>query len=103
MGVVGPPLLDEADDELPLWGEPNRRHRSNLLSSFTQYTSGTLPRGDRLRATRLVAHLQAGAPIKELLRAAGLDKFENLPRYLEYVSSLQMDDYLAALRGEVQL
>ncbi|MFF1876585.1 tyrosine-type recombinase/integrase [Leifsonia sp. NPDC058230] len=97
------PLLDEADDEHPLWGEPNRRDRSNLLSSFTQYTAGTYPRGDRLRATWLVHHLQAGTPIKELLRAAGFDKFENLPRYLEFVTSLEVDEYRAALRGQGEL
>jgi integrase len=97
------PLLEKPDDESPLWGEPNRRDRSNLLSSFSQYTAGTFPRGDRLRATWIVHHLHAGTPIKELLRAAGLDKFENLPRYLEFVTSLEVDEYRAALRGGVVL
>lgn len=96
-------LLELAPTDEPLWGKPNRTDKSNLLSSFTQYTVGTFPRGDRLRATWIVAHLQAGTPIKELFRATGLDKMENLPRYLEYVTSLEVDEYRAALRGEVEL
>lgn len=96
-------LLEQAPTDGPLWGKPNRTDKSNLLSSFTQYTVGTFPRGDRLRATWIVQHLQAGTPIKELFRAAGLDKMENLPRYLEYVTSLEVNEYRAALRGEVQL
>jgi hypothetical protein len=28
---------------------------------------------------------------------------ENLPRYLEYVTSLEVDEYRAVLRGEVEL
>ena len=95
--------LEQAPADEPLWGTPNRTDKSNLLSSFTQYTVGTFPRGDRLRATWIVEHLQAGTPIKELFRAAGLDKMENLPRYLEYVASLDVDAYRAALRGEVEL
>lgn len=96
-------LLEQAPADEPLWGKPNRTDKSNLLSSFTQYTVGTFPRSDRLRATWIVEHLQAGTPIKELFRAAGLEKMENLPRYLEYVSSLEVDDYRAALRGEAEL
>ncbi len=96
-------LLELAPIDEPLWGKPNRTDKSNLLSSFTQYTVGTFPRGDRLRATWIVSHLQSGTPIKELFRATGLDKMENLPRYLEYVTSLEVDEYRAALRGEVEL
>ncbi|MDQ1580152.1 MAG: hypothetical protein QOD05_927 [Microbacteriaceae bacterium] len=93
------PALEASPMEFPLWGKPNRTNGSNLLSSFTQYTVGAYPRGDRLRATWIVAHLQAGTRMKELFTALGFDKFENLPRYLEFVSSLDQTDYRAALRG----
>jgi integrase len=96
-------LLEQAPEDLPLWGKPNRNNGSNLLSSFTQYTVGTYPRSDRLRATWIVQQLQAGTPIKELMRALGFEKFENLPRYLEYVAALELDEYRAALRGPVEL
>jgi hypothetical protein len=35
------------------------------------------------------------------MRALGVDKFENLPRYLEFVDSLDDASYRAQLRGEV--
>ncbi|SDM53211.1 hypothetical protein SAMN05216368_101240 [Cryobacterium flavum] len=59
------------------------------------------PRSDRLRATWIVTHLQAGTRIKELTRALGVEKFENLPRYLEYVQALDVASYRAQLRGTV--
>lgn len=94
------PILEVAPREQPLWGPPNRSDGGNLLSSFTQYTTGKNPRGDRLRSTWIVSQLQAATPIKELFKAAGFDKFENLPRYLEYVTPLDDDGYRSVLRGD---
>ncbi|MDN4598026.1 hypothetical protein [Leifsonia virtsii] len=93
-------LLADAEPEIPLWGPPNRSDGGNLLSSFTQYTIGEHPVGNRLRATWIVKQLQAGAPIKEVHRALGFEKFENLPRYLAYVTPLDDESYLSALRLE---
>lgn len=92
-------LLEDADPDIPLWGPPNRSDGGNLLSSFTQYTSGERPRGDRLRSTWIVGRLQAGVPIKELFRALGFDKFENLPRYLEFVEQMDVASYRSAIRN----
>ncbi|MDQ1597888.1 MAG: hypothetical protein QOI70_1312, partial [Microbacteriaceae bacterium] len=94
------PALEASPTEFPLWGKPNRTNGSNLLSSFTAHTVGTFPRSDRLRATWIVTHLQTGTRMKELLRAAGFDKFENLPRYLEFVNTVDRASFRAALRGE---
>jgi len=94
-------ILDQVPRDLPIWGKPNRTLDGKLLSSFTQYTVGLRPRGDRLRATWIVAHLRVGTRIKDLMRALGVDKFENLPRYLEFVDSLDDASYRAQLRGEV--
>jgi integrase len=93
-------ILEDVDPGVPLWGPPNRSDGGNLLSSFTQYTIGNYPRGDRLRATWIVRQLQANAPIKELYRALGFNKFENLPRYLAYVTPLDEDSYRSALRQD---
>lgn len=93
-------LLEDASTQTPLWGKPNRTDGTNLLSSFTAYTAGNPPRSDRLRATWIVTHLQAGTRMKEFLRAAGFDKFENLPRYLEYVNGLDDESFRASLRGK---
>lgn len=96
-------ILDQVPRDLPVWGKPNRTLDGKLLSSFTQYTVGQRPRGDRLRATWIVTHLSAGTRVNELMRALGVDKFENLPRYLEYVDALDHDSYRAQLRGEAGL
>lgn len=94
-------ILAQVPRDIPIWGKPNRTLDGKLLSSFTQYTVGQRPRGDRLRATWIVAHLRTGTRIKELMRALGVDKFENLPRYLEFVDELDDDSYRVQLRGEV--
>jgi hypothetical protein len=95
-------ILAQVPRDIPIWGKPNRTLDGKLLSSFTQYTVGQRPRGDRLRATWIVDHLRAGTRIKELMRALGVDKFENLPRYLEFVDALDDDCYRTELRGEVR-
>ena len=94
-------ILDQSRADQPLWGKPNRTIGDNLLSSFTQYTTGDRPRSDRLRATWIVTHLRAGVPVNELMRALGVSKFENLPRYLEFVQTADQGTYRKLLRGEV--
>lgn len=92
-------VLDSVPPGAPLWGSPNRINSRNMLSSFTATTGGRAPRGDRLRATWLVSHLNAGTRMKEFLKACGIHKFENLPRYLVYVTDLDDAGYRQALRG----
>ncbi|SEB53865.1 hypothetical protein SAMN04489806_1024 [Paramicrobacterium humi] len=91
-------LLQQSEPGVPLWGTPNRTNASNLLSSFTQYTVGKKPNSQQLRATWIVNHLRAGTRVKELMKALGQDKFENLPRYLEFVDSLDDTEYRRQLR-----
>ncbi|GAA3663338.1 hypothetical protein [Microbacterium marinilacus] len=92
--------LEQAPETGRVWGKPNRSRENALLSSFTQYTVGSAPRGDRLRATWLVTHLSDRTPIKELFRAAGFVKFEHLGRLLQHVPDLSPDLSVPALRGE---
>ncbi|WP_146070060.1 site-specific integrase [Cryobacterium sp. Y29] len=94
-------ILQQVPDDVPLWGPTNTVRASNLLSNFTQYTVGQRPRSDRLRATWIVAHLRAGTRIKDLTAALGVEKFENLPRYLEHVPAPDIASYRAQLRGAV--
>lgn len=92
-------LLEDADPDIPLWGPPNRSDGGNLFSSFTQYTIGEHPRSERLRSTWIVGRLQAGVSVKELFRALGFEKFENLPRYLAFVQEMDVAAYRAAIRN----
>ncbi len=80
--------------------EQSRISHRNTLSRFAEHTSGTIkPRSDRLRATWIVCHLQAGTPMKALMAAAGVEKFENLARYLKYIPELNTAEYRASLRN----
>lgn len=91
-----------SSDDL-VFGAPTRRTTRNVLSGFVASSSGTFrPRSDRMRATWIVHHLRAGTPIKELTRAAGITKFENLARYLEYVPDLDSREYRHRLRQAVR-
>ena len=85
----------------PVWGNPGRMQSRNMLSGFTAQSDGNPPRSDRLRATWLVTHLAAGTPMKELLRASGVEKFENLTRYLEHIPGLDTAAYRTLLRLEL--
>ncbi|WP_111720312.1 tyrosine-type recombinase/integrase [Homoserinimonas sp. OAct 916] len=86
-------LKDVSDDD-SVFGRPVRKQSKNLLSGFVETTTGDLkPRSDRLRATWLVTHLRAGTPMKALMAAAGIAKFENLSRYLSYVPTLGTVEY----------
>ncbi|WP_207455459.1 tyrosine-type recombinase/integrase [Herbiconiux sp. SYSU D00978] len=93
-------LKDVADDELVFGREARSSHR-NMFSTFVAKSDGVLkPRSDSLRATWIVTHLAAGTPMKALMQAAGVEKFENLARYLAYVPELNSREYRALLRLE---
>lgn len=85
-----------------LWGAVNIRNTSRLASTFTERSFGKPPRADRLRHTWLVGHLAAAVPMKELMRAAGIEKIQHLHLLLEFVDLRPADEGRALLRGEVQ-
>lgn len=91
------------EDHTTLWGDPGGGRRARVLSAFTQTTEGEPPTSDRLRATWFATHLRAIAYVKALFRAGGFVKMENLGRLLHYVADVPDDDYIAFLRGEVEL
>lgn len=91
------------EDHTTLWGEPGRGRRARVLSAFTQTTDGEPPTSARLRATWLATHLRAIAYIKALFQAGGFEKMEHLGRLLHYVTDVPDEEYVAFLRGEVEL
>ena len=95
--------LRELDEGALVFGVSARDIHRNVLTRFTAKSTGTeRPRSDRLRATWLVQHLTVGTPMKALMRAAGVSKFENLARYLQYIPELDTELYRALLRVEAK-
>ena len=94
-------LQRSAADEM-LWGPNNRRSVHNLTSIFTEGSNGKPPRADRLRHTWVARHLEAAVPLKDLFRAAGAKKWQDLWLMLEHIEPNNDADYRRALRGEAQ-
>jgi integrase len=92
-------LLERRPADESLWGKVNRRNTHNLTSAFTESSNGHPPRADRLRATWLAHHLTAGAPLKDLFRAAGIAKFQHLHLLLEHIGLMPDTDYRRAFRS----
>lgn len=88
-------------DEL-LWGAVNIRNTSRLASTFTERSFGKPPRADRLRHTWLVGHLAAAVPMKDLMRAAGIEKLQHLHLLLQFVDLRADEESRRLLRGEAQ-
>jgi integrase len=94
-------LLEPLDAADFVFGIPTRSNYRNMLSNFVANTTGEIrPRTDRMRATWIVTHLEARTNMRALMRAAGVDKFENLARYLRYLPELDTDEYRRHLRLE---
>lgn len=93
-------ILQKRPMDQTLWGKPNRSTANNLLSSFTQYSDGTPPRGDRLRNTWLVELLKLRVPMTDLFYAAGAQKLEHLGRLARHISPLDLVEYQRVFRGE---
>ena len=60
----------------------------NLISNFVARGgwSEVLPQTQRLRATWIVRHLDAGTPIAPLIAAAGVDSLEAMTRYVRFLA-----------------
>ncbi len=95
-------LLERRPRDEALWGPLNRRNTSNLTSNFTENSFGRGPRADRLRHTWFTHHLAVGVPMKDLLRAAGVGKLQQLHLLLEYVDYRDDAEYRRIFRSEVQ-
>lgn len=105
MLAVWEPLLRQAVTGLEagdfLFGSADRTSYKNLVSNFVANSTGReRPRTDRMRATWIVTHLRARTDMRALMEAAGVSKFENLSRYLEFVPELDSVEYRKHLRNE---
>jgi len=96
-------VLDGYPDAELLWGGSRSPSGNNMVSEFMSRTMGIVPALTRLRATWITTHLAMGTPIKELLRAGGMARFENLDQYLAYVEAAPMAEHRAMLRGGERL
>lgn len=64
-----------------------RGENINLITDFVSHTGPQVPLlTRRMRATWLVQHLDAGTPLKQLLRIAGLQSAEALDRVLPFAA-----------------
>lgn len=57
---------------------------------------------NRMRATWLVGHLNAGVPLAAILQAAGLDSVSSLARYQKYLTPVTAEDLRDALRARAR-
>nr|MBA2529340.1 hypothetical protein [Euzebyales bacterium] len=83
---------------------PSRGGRNGVSNLVARARSGCDPRlpvlsPQRMRATWLVRHLDAGVRADALLAAAGLDSLAVLDRYLPSLRPLSAQDVLAGLAG----
>ncbi len=96
-------VAEAAEDTKPdsyLWRPGTGRIRKNTLWAFTSGSNGPAPSVVRLRANWLLTHLFAGTPMKELFKAGGIDKFDNLPQYLAHIEPASDREYRRMLRRE---
>ena len=100
----GPALLALAADAGPAHlfrpatdGRLGKNALTNAVARAAQHGDPLLPRltAQRMRATWLVRHLDAGTPPAALLAAAGLDGLGSLDRYLRWTTPLAADQALA--------
>ncbi len=63
----------------------------NLITNFIGRSKvlGVQPQTQRLRATWIVQHLDAGTPVHTLMRAAGVDSLEAFTRYVKFMRAVE--------------
>jgi site-specific recombinase XerC len=97
------PVLNDDDY---VFRSAQRGVSKNLVTGFVSASNRNpdtpAPRTNRLRATWLVTHLAARTDMRALMRAAAVEKFENLARLLRHVPELDNSEYRAELRKAVR-
>jgi integrase len=96
-------LRDLSDDDF-VFGDPRRHGTRNVVNEFIQRVGRSpktpAPQTNRMRATRLVTHLANRTDMRALMRAGGVEKFENLAKLLRFVPELETAEYRQNLRVE---
>ncbi|WP_123955388.1 site-specific integrase [Frondihabitans sp. 762G35] len=72
----------------------------NAISNFVarSRTLGLHPQSQRMRATWIVRHLDAGTPLRVLTKAAGLESLDALARFERFITDIPADTAIRALR-----
>lgn len=73
---------------------------SNLLCQCAVF--GDVPNTWRMRATWLVAHLNAGTPLPDLMEAAGIDSLAKFERFIPHLNRLpesERSSHMRSVRG----
>lgn len=77
---------------------PHAKHRKDALAAILSSTKTLQPNPQRLRATWLISHVNAGTPLPTLLAAAGLTSLESIRRIFQYTTALPNAQAMDALR-----
>lgn len=103
LDIWGQRLATHLDDSDDYAFRPGRtKSWPNVISNFVG--SGELavrPQSQRMRATWMVEHLNAGTNIKVLAEAAGVESLESFARYLRFVEPLSEEAVRLMLRRSV--
>ena len=91
-------LAAQAGDELVIGGQPAKNRVSTVKGRLVLSDGAPPVDPGRLRATWLVAHLQAGTNAALLADAAGLEGLTSLSDLLAFVARPERGEALAALR-----
>ena len=88
------------DPEQFAFRENHRTFYPNLISNFVDRGNPSRVRltTQRLRATWIVGHLEAGTPVAVLMKAAGVESLEAFTRYIQFVAPWEFTDYRSMLR-----
>ncbi|MCT1394648.1 hypothetical protein M4D51_02800 [Microbacterium sp. p3-SID338] len=94
-------LLDDAVRTERYIFRPDRQGTwRNVVSNFVSSVPREVrPQPQRLRATWIVSHLNAGTNVLTLMRAAGVDSLEAFTRYIRFVAEPAADVQRAELSG----
>ena len=84
----------------PLFREGQSGENPNLISDFVSRSRGKIAlQARRMRATWIVAHLDAGTPTVDLLLAAGVKTLEAFDRFVPFADERDWDLVRARIRG----
>jgi len=88
------------DENSPLFREGQFCENPNLISDFVSRSRGKIAlQARRMRATWIVAHLDAGTPTIDLLLAAGVKTLEAFDRFIPFADEREWDLVRARIRG----
>ena len=93
-------LRTQNSPDSPLFREGQSGENPNLISDFVSRSRGKIAlQARRMRATWIVAHLDAGTPTVDLLLAAGVKTLEAFDRFVPFADERDWDLVRVRMRG----